>query len=121
SLQPSMRQAVVHEPEHVTHPQAGAMPKIPVAEKSGLGAKLTFGKFVAFVEILPPRGVDASKEIEGARLCKAAGIDCINVPDGPRASARMSAPVTCQLIQTQAGIEAVLHFCCRDRNILSIQ
>jgi methionine synthase / methylenetetrahydrofolate reductase(NADPH) len=70
---------------------------------------------------LPPRGVDASKEIEGARLCKAAGIDCINVPDGPRASARMSAPVTCQLIQKHAGIEAVLHFCCRDRNILSIQ
>jgi homocysteine S-methyltransferase len=73
------------------------------------------------VEILPPRGVDASKEIEGARLCAAAGIDCINVPDGPRASARMSAQVTCQLIQQQAGIEAVLHFCCRDRNILGIQ
>ena len=78
-------------------------------------------RFVAFVEILPPRGVDASKEIEGAKLCKAAGIDCINVPDGPRASARMSAQVTCQLIQQQAEIEAVLHFCCRDRNILSIQ
>ena len=72
-------------------------------------------------EILPPKGIDASKEVEGARLCKAAGIDCINVPDGPRASARMSAQVTCQLIQQQAQIEAVLHFCCRDRNILSIQ
>ena len=57
-----------------------------------------------------------------ARSCaKPAGIDCINVPDGPRASARMSAQVTCQLIQQHAGIEAVLHFCCRDRNILSIQ
>jgi homocysteine S-methyltransferase len=98
-----------------------AMEKIPVAEKSGLGAKLAAKHFVAFVEILPPRGIDASKEIEGARLCKAAGIDCINVPDGPRASARLSAQVTCQLIQQQAGIEAVLHFCCRDRNILSIQ
>ncbi len=98
-----------------------AMEKVPVAEKSTLGAKLAAGKFVAFVEILPPRGVDASKEIDGAKLCKAAGIDCINVPDGPRASARMSAQVTCQLIQEQAGIEAVLHFCCRDRNILSIQ
>ncbi len=98
-----------------------ALPKIPVGEKSQLGAKLAAGKFVAFVEILPPRGVDASKEIEGARLCAAAGIDCINVPDGPRASARMDAQVTCQLIQERAGIEAVLHFCCRDRNILSIQ
>jgi homocysteine S-methyltransferase len=93
----------------------------PIAEKTQLGAKLSAGKFVAFVEILPPRGVDPAKEIAGARLCRENGIDCINVPDGPRASARMSAQVTCQLIQQQAGIEAVLHFCCRDRNILSIQ
>jgi methionine synthase I (cobalamin-dependent)/5,10-methylenetetrahydrofolate reductase len=98
-----------------------AMEPVPIAGKSTLGAKLAAGRFVAFIEILPPRGVDASKEIEGAKLCKAAGIDCINVPDGPRASARMSAQVTCQLIQQQAEIEAVLHFCCRDRNILSIQ
>src|SRR5258708_33226258 len=105
----------------VTVEQPKALPKIPIAQKSRLGAKLAAGQFVAFVEILPPRGVDASKEIEGARLCAAAGIDCINVPDGPRASARMSAQVTCQLIQQQAGIEAVLHFCCRDRNILGIQ
>jgi homocysteine S-methyltransferase len=108
---------IVEEP--ASRPKA--MEKIPVVDKSTLGAKLAQGKFVSFVEILPPRGVDASKEIEGARLCKAAGIDCINVPDGPRASARMSAQVTCQLIQQHAGIEAVLHFCCRDRNILSIQ
>jgi homocysteine S-methyltransferase len=108
---------VVDEP--ASRPKA--LEKVPVAQKSGLGSKLASGKFVAFVEILPPRGVDASKEIEGAKLCKAAGIDCINVPDGPRASARMSAQVTCQLIQQQAEIEAVMHFCCRDRNILSIQ
>jgi homocysteine S-methyltransferase len=73
------------------------MPKIAVKDKTNLGAKLAAGTFVAFVEILPPRGVDASKEIAGAALCKAAGIDCINVPDGPRASARMSSQVTCQL------------------------
>jgi len=97
------------------------MAPVPMAQKSRLGARLAEGKFVAFVEILPPRGVDASKEIAGARLCAAHGIDCINVPDGPRASARMSAQVTCQLIQQQAGIEAVNHFCCRDRNILGIQ
>ena len=101
--------------------QAKRLPKLPIEKKSGLGAKLASGKFVAFVEILPPRGVDASKEIAGARLCKENGIDCINVPDGPRASARLSAQVTCQLIQQQADIEAVLHFCCRDRNILSMQ
>jgi homocysteine S-methyltransferase len=101
--------------------RAQAMAKVPAAEKSQLGAKLAAGRFVSFVEILPPRGIDASKEIEGARLCAAQGIDCINVPDGPRASARMSAQITCMLIQQQAGIEAVLHFCCRDRNILGIQ
>lgn len=98
-----------------------ALPAVPAAEKSALGAKIAAGKFVAFVEILPPRGVDASKEIAGSRLCKEAGIDAINVPDGPRASARMSAQVTCQLIERDAGIESVLHFCCRDRNILGIQ
>src|SRR5512135_691124 len=105
--------------EPTTRP--AALPRTPVAEKSRLGAKLADGSFVAFVEILPPRGTDYSREIEGARLCAEHGIDCINVPDGPRASARMSAQVTCQLIQQQAGIEAVLHFCCRDRNILGIQ
>jgi methionine synthase I (cobalamin-dependent)/5,10-methylenetetrahydrofolate reductase len=102
-------------------PEAKRLAKTPMAQKSQLGAKLAAGKFVAFVEILPPRGVDASKEIIGARMCKEHGIDCINVPDGPRASARLSAQVTCQLIQQHAGIEAVLHFCCRDRNILGIQ
>jgi methionine synthase / methylenetetrahydrofolate reductase(NADPH) len=122
SLQP-LRQnraatVAVAEPDK---PEVKRLPKVPVAEKSQLGAKLAAGKFVAFIEILPPRGVDAAKEIAGARLCKENGIDCINVPDGPRASARLSAQVTCQLIQQQAGIEAVLHFCCRDRNILSIQ
>ncbi len=102
-------------------PPVQRLAKMPIAEKSQLGAKLAAGKFVAFVEILPPRGIDAAKEIAGSRLCKENGIDCINVPDGPRASARLSAQVTCQLIQERAGIEAVLHFCCRDRNILSIQ
>jgi homocysteine S-methyltransferase len=119
SLQPVQHQTTVTVEEPQT--RGKSLLKIPVENKSSLGAKLAAGTFVSFVEILPPRGVDASKEIEGARLCKEAGIDCINVPDGPRASARLSAQVTCQLIQQQAGIEAVMHFCCRDRNILGIQ
>jgi homocysteine S-methyltransferase len=121
SLQPVQRQAAATITEEEPKTAAKRLRKVPVTEKSQLGAKLAAGKFVAFVEILPPRGVNASKEIEGARLCRDVGIDCINVPDGPRASARLSAQVTCQMIQQQAGIEAVLHFCCRDRNILSIQ
>ncbi|MBZ5676394.1 MAG: bifunctional homocysteine S-methyltransferase/methylenetetrahydrofolate reductase [Acidobacteriia bacterium] len=118
SLQPSRASAIV-----VTERESKPTPmeKVPVADKSQLGAKLAAGTFVAFVEILPPRGLDASKEVAGAKLCKEAGIDCINVPDGPRASARLSAQVTCQLFQKEAGIESVLHVCCRDRNILSIQ
>jgi methionine synthase I (cobalamin-dependent)/5,10-methylenetetrahydrofolate reductase len=119
SLQPAQKKlAVTVETPGV---KAHALAAVPVAAKSKLGAKLAEGKFVSFVEILPPRGVDASREIDGARRCAEAGIDCINVPDGPRASARMSAQVTCQKIQEEAGIEAVLHFCCRDRNILGIQ
>jgi homocysteine S-methyltransferase len=119
SLQPLQTKlsVTVEEPEVKAH----ALTPVPMAEKSKLGAKLAEGKFVAFVEILPPRGVDASREIAGAKLCAEQGIDAINVPDGPRASARMSAQVACQLIQQHAGIEAVSHFCCRDRNILGIQ
>ncbi len=116
-LREGNRSVSVEEPESKS---LGLAP-IPLAEKSKLGAKLAAGKFVAMVEILPPRGLDASREIAGARLCAEHGIDCINVPDGPRASARVSAQATCQLIQRQAGIEAVNHFCCRDRNILGIQ
>ncbi|MGH9660257.1 MAG: bifunctional homocysteine S-methyltransferase/methylenetetrahydrofolate reductase, partial [Bryobacteraceae bacterium] len=119
SLQPGQKNIAVTVEEPAA--KAQALPPVPVAEKSKLGAKLAEGKFVAFVEILPPRGVDASKEIAGAKLCASRGIDCINVPDGPRASARMSSQVTCTLFQQHAGIEAVNHFCCRDRNILGIQ
>jgi homocysteine S-methyltransferase len=118
-LQPVLGRVEIETKE--TAAPASTLEKVPVAEKSQLGAKLAAGRFVAFVEILPPRGVDASKEIEGARYCAEHGIDCINVPDGPRASARMSAQVTCRLIEEQAGIESILHFCCRDRNILGIQ
>jgi len=116
-LREGSRNIAVTEPES----KSPGLAPIPLAEKSKLGAKLAAGKFVAMVEILPPRGLDASREIAGARLCAENGIDCINVPDGPRASARVSAQATCQLIQQQAGIEAVNHFCCRDRNILGIQ
>ncbi len=119
SLQPAQQKLSVTAEEPAA--KARAMTAAPMDQKSRLGAKLAAGQFVAFVEILPPRGVDCSREIQGAKDCAAHGIDCINVPDGPRASARMSAQVTCQLIQKHAGIEAVLHFCCRDRNILGIQ
>ena len=79
------------------------------------------GEFVTLVEIVPPKGIDFRKELEGARYLKSAGIDAINIPDSPRASARMSNQALSLLIQQQVGIEAVLHYCCRDRNVLGMQ
>ena len=73
------------------------------------------------VEIVPPRGIDCRRELEGARLLKNLGVHAINVPDSPRASARMSAGSLCIQIQHEIEIETVLHFTCRDRNLLGIQ
>jgi methionine synthase / methylenetetrahydrofolate reductase(NADPH) len=93
----------------------------PLAQRSNLGKKMAAGEFVTLVEIVPPKGVDFRKEVEGAKFLKAAGIDAINIPDSPRASARMSNMALCLLVQQQAQIETVLHFTCRDRNVLSMQ
>src|SRR2546423_6872649 len=92
-----------------------------LAKRSGLGKKLAMGEFATLVEIVPPKGVDFRKELEGARYLKSAGIDAINIPDSPRASAKMSNLALCILVQQQVGIETVLHFTCRDRNVLSMQ
>jgi homocysteine S-methyltransferase len=92
-----------------------------LAQRSMVGRKLATGEFVTMVEIVPPKGVDFRKEIDGARFLKEAGIDAINIPDSPRASARMSNLALCILVQQQVGIETVLHFTCRDRNVLSMQ
>jgi methionine synthase / methylenetetrahydrofolate reductase(NADPH) len=97
------------------------IPPAPLAERSRIGALLAEGKFISLIEIVSPKGIDCSKEIEGARLLASLGVHAINVPDSPRASARMSAQSLCIQIQQQTGIETVLHYTCRDRNVLSIQ
>ena len=96
-------------------------PPARLAERSRIGALVAQGAFVTMVEIVPPRGIDCSKEIEGARLLASLGVHAINVPDSPRASARMSAQSLCIQIQQHTGIETILHYTCRDRNLLSIQ
>jgi methionine synthase I (cobalamin-dependent)/5,10-methylenetetrahydrofolate reductase len=96
-------------------------PPAPLAERSRIGALLDHGTFITLVEIVPPKGIDCVKEIEGARLLASLGVHAINVPDSPRASARMSAQSLCIQIQQHTGIETILHYTCRDRNILSIQ
>ncbi|MEN6338278.1 MAG: bifunctional homocysteine S-methyltransferase/methylenetetrahydrofolate reductase, partial [Phycisphaerales bacterium] len=93
----------------------------PLATRSRFGAKLAAGQTVATIEITPPRGVDVKAVVEKARQCAEAGVDAINIPDGPRASSRLSPLVTAVKIQEGAGIEAILHFCCRDRNLIGMQ
>jgi homocysteine S-methyltransferase len=73
------------------------------------------------VEVVPPLGIDVRKELEGSRFLKSVGVDAVNIPDSPRASARMSNQALSLLMQREAGIEAILHYTCRDRNVLCIQ
>ncbi|HWZ44980.1 MAG TPA: bifunctional homocysteine S-methyltransferase/methylenetetrahydrofolate reductase [Candidatus Saccharimonadales bacterium] len=105
----------------VTQRERNAVTPPPLAQRSEVGRKLATGEFVTMVEIVPPKGVDFRKELDGAFYLKAAGIDAINIPDSPRASARMSNMALCLLIQQKVGIETILHFTCRDRNVLSMQ
>jgi methionine synthase / methylenetetrahydrofolate reductase (NADH) len=107
--------------EVVTATRAQAVAPPPLAERSRLAAKVAAGEFVTMIEIVPPRGIDPKREIEGARFLKSVGVDAVNIPDSPRASARMSNQALSLLIQQQVGIEAVLHYTCRDRNVLGIQ
>ena len=93
---------------------------IPLAEKSELGKKIASGQFVTSVEITPPRGCDPKRVLESAKLLKENNVDAVNIPDGPRALSRMSAQHLGCLIEQQVGIETVLHYTCRDRNLLGM-
>ncbi|HEY0730233.1 MAG TPA: bifunctional homocysteine S-methyltransferase/methylenetetrahydrofolate reductase, partial [Pyrinomonadaceae bacterium] len=93
---------------------------VPPDERSEWGRKIAHGEFVTSVEVLPPKGVDAKKTLDSIRLLKDAGVDGVNIPDGARAQSRMSALATAVLVEQQIGIETVLHYCCRDRNLLGM-
>lgn len=103
--------AVVPEPVHLA---------VPLAERSGLGARLATHQFVTTVEIVPPRGVDPAPMLAQARDLKAAGVNAVNLPDGPRAQSRMGALLSGLLIQRETGLETVVHYACRDRNLLGM-
>jgi len=98
-----------------------SIPVQSLEQRSPIGAKLSRGEFVTMVEIVPPKGTDIRKEIEGSRFLKSVGVDAVNIPDSPRASARMSNQALSLLVQREAGIDAILHYTCRDRNVLCIQ
>jgi homocysteine S-methyltransferase len=103
-----IEQAIIKEP-------------VPLEERSKLGKKLVSGEKIISIEISPPKGIETSLLLEKASLCSQMSIDAINIPDGPRASSRLSAMITAVTIQQNVSIETVLHLCCRDKNLISIQ
>ncbi|HEX9981773.1 MAG TPA: bifunctional homocysteine S-methyltransferase/methylenetetrahydrofolate reductase [Thermoanaerobaculia bacterium] len=92
----------------------------PLEKRSRWGAKLAKGEFVTTIEITPPKGPNADAMIKSVQTIKDAGVDAVNVPDGPRAQNRMGAIAVSVLLQQRVGIETVLHYCCRDRNLLGM-
>jgi methionine synthase / methylenetetrahydrofolate reductase (NADH) len=100
--------------------QSAEVDPVPFEERSRWSLKIVNKEFVTSVEIVPPKGCDASKMVEGVRTLKEAGVDAVNVPDGPRAQSRMGALAVSLIIEQQVGIEAVTHYACRDRNLLGM-
>ena len=121
---PSVRYQMPHtlgadEPGAETASAAG-VEAMPFARRSRWAGKIARNEFVTSVEIVPPRGVDATAMLEGVSALKVAGVDAVNGPDGPRAQSRMGALMTSLLIEQRIGMETVTHYCCRDRNLLGM-
>jgi homocysteine S-methyltransferase len=114
---PASRQATVS----ARGVEAPVVTPVPHDQKSRMANALARGAFVISVELVPPRGYRTDELVEQARQLKICGIDLVNIPDGRLASARMSALAVAVLIQQQAGLEPILHYACRDRNLLGMQ
>ena len=99
--------------EEIILPQEGS--------KTRLQEKLAAGEFVVSVELDPPKGLNPTKILEGAALMQQAGADCINIADSPMARVRMSCIAMARLIQDHLGIETIIHFTARDRNLMALQ
>ena len=96
-------------------------PATPLGERSALARSLEDGAFAVSVEMDPPRGADPGKFLDKARELAGAGIRFVNVADGPRATARMSAIAFAALLERDGAVETILHYQCRDRNLIGIQ
>jgi homocysteine S-methyltransferase len=95
---------------------------VPFAERSPFAAKLAAGTKVTSIELLPPQsGAGLKAFIDKCIQCEKAGIDAVNLPDGPRASARMSVMATAFSMMQEVKIEPIPHYCCRDRNLIAMQ
>jgi methionine synthase / methylenetetrahydrofolate reductase (NADH) len=119
--EPAAASAAATDKSRTTRLPGISAPPIRREQKSRLAGELARGRFVIGVELLPPRGFEAEPAIQRARELKRYGVDVINIPDGQRAGARLSALSLAVLIEQQAGIETLLHYSCRDRNLLGIQ
>lgn len=95
---------------------------VPVPERTEFARRLLGGKFCVSVELDPPRGINPHHAVEGAALLYRAGVDVVNIADGPRAVARMGPAALSQLVRKRIPqMETVVHYCCRDRNLLGMQ
>ncbi|HXI01868.1 MAG TPA: bifunctional homocysteine S-methyltransferase/methylenetetrahydrofolate reductase [Candidatus Saccharimonadales bacterium] len=116
-LRPAQRHVAIFIPKAETT----EVEPVPLPEKSRLARKIANGEFVTSVELLPPKGIAAGKVLENGRILKEKGVDAINIPDGARATARMGAMFLALQMAHQSGIEPILHYCCRDRNLIGMQ
>ncbi|HEY0141879.1 MAG TPA: bifunctional homocysteine S-methyltransferase/methylenetetrahydrofolate reductase [Thermoanaerobaculia bacterium] len=117
-LSPRRNLIIVERNGNGEKPQ-GVEPK-PLETRSNWGRKIARGEFVTSIEITPPKGPNPDAMIKSVHTIKAAGVDAVNVPDGPRAQNRMGAIAVSVLLEQRVGIETVLHYCCRDRNLLGM-
>ena len=113
------RSFVIVEREAETEKPKGVEPA-PLEKRSRWGHKIAHGEFVTTIEIVPPKGANPDAMIRNVQSIRDAGVDAVNVPDGPRAQNRMGAIAVAVLLQQRVGIETVLHYCCRDRNLLGM-
>ena len=113
------RTFVIVERDAKSEKPAGREPAA-MAERSRWGGKIARGEFVTTIEITPPKGANPEHMVESVHAIRSAGVDAVNVPDGPRAQNRMGAIAVAVLLQQRVGIETVLHYCCRDRNLLGM-
>jgi len=119
SIQPRKVITVISEP--VPEPAVEeSLPPIPLEERSPFGRMLG-QRFAISVELDPPKGVDATKSVQGAKFLYENGIDVINIADGPRATGRMSPIALSILVKREVPIDTIIHVCARDRNLLALQ
>jgi len=118
TLQPEGENVSSIEASYAPPPAAPDVRVVPTAEKSRLAAKIAAKRFAVSVEVNPPVGLDTKKALSAAKMLIGAGVDVINIADGARAQARMSNVALAVLMQTELGIETIVHVCGRDRNLL---